>query len=467
MRVVVIGGGVGGLTAAGRLAAFGHRVLLCEARAEVGGLASGVDAGGLSFDGGPYILLDRPGLEWAFERLGIDVAELGLEPMHQLYEVNAPGRQPVRIFLDLERTTHDLELEWPGAGRAYERFVAEMEALRRKLAALLVVSHPTVLELARRGALGAAPFLLRSLGSVLRSTSLPTEIADAIIIWTHIAGQSPDEAPSVMAFVPALIHSVGAYVPKAGMRAIPNLLKQHAEAIGVDIRINTRARRIRIDNRRVVGVETDRGDILPCDAVVSNYNGIGTYEELVEGVPDSVRRRLRAVPLQSPGLCAYVRASGRLPRSYLRFMLGVDRTVTLAVARPGAGQAAGDGDSFPMRLIAPIDHRKASELGSEGQSRVLREMIDQSWWRDGLTDAEVVASRTSRQWGSEMNLYRDSMNPSMNRRLFLGGRMRHRSPWIRGLYLAGASTHPGQWVSFCAISGVLAAEALHRDAKRR
>ena len=36
---------------------------------------------------------------------------------------------------------------------------------------------------------------------------------------------------------------------------------------------------------------------------------------------------------------------------------------------------------------------------------MLREMIDQSWWRDGLTDAEVVASRMSRQWGSEMNLY--------------------------------------------------------------
>ena len=120
-----------------------------------------------------------------------------------------------------------------------------------------------------------------------------------------------------------------------------------------------------------------------------------------------------------------------------------------------------------MRLIAPIDHRTAGELGEQGQSEALRQMVNQSWWKDGLTDVTVVASRTSRQWGTEMNLYRDSMNPSMNRRLFLGGRMRHRSPWIRGLYLAGASTHPGQWVSFCAISGVLAAEALHRDAPRR
>jgi phytoene dehydrogenase-like protein len=43
------------------------------------------------------------------------------------------------------------------------------------------------------------------------------------------------------------------------------------------------------------------------------------------------------------------------------------------------------------------------------------------------------------------------------------GRIAHRSPDAPGLYLAGSSTHPGQWISFCATSGVLAAEALLED----
>jgi phytoene dehydrogenase-like protein len=55
------------------------------------------------------------------------------------------------------------------------------------------------------------------------------------------------------------------------------------------------------------------------------------------------------------------------------------------------------------------------------------------------------------------------MNPVMTARLMRKGRLAHRSPWIRGLYLAGSSTHPGQWVSFCAVSGVLAAEQLHAE----
>ena len=93
-------------------------------------------------------------------------------------------------------------------------------------------------------------------------------------------------------------------------------------------------------------------------------------------------------------------------------------------------------------------------------------MLASQWWREGLQDIEVVASRTVRQWGREMRLYQDSMNPSMTREMMLRGRIAHRSPWFRGLYLAGSSTHPGQWVSFCAISGVLAADCLQKDAVR-
>ena len=217
----------------------------------------------------------------------------------------------------------------------------------------------------------------------------------------------------------------------------------------------------------MIGVEIEPEEVVACDAVISNYHGVGTYDELVEGVPAAVRERVRALPLQSPGLCAYVSARGRASESYLRFRLDETGKPTLAVCPAALAVAPNAVSRFPMRLIAPIDHGAAAQLGEEGQSDELQKMLEQTWWKDGLTDVQTVACRTSRQWGREMHLYRDSMNPVMTRRLFLEGRMHHRSPWIRGLYLAGASTHPGQWVSFCAISGVLAAESLHRDAARR
>src|SRR5206468_3270971 len=108
MKVAVIGGGVGGLAAATRLAMLGHSVHLFEARENVGGLASGFQMDGAWFDGGPYILLDRPGLEWALEKIGIDVSALHLIPAEDFYEVGA-----VRIFLDLQRTADGMGAAGP------------------------------------------------------------------------------------------------------------------------------------------------------------------------------------------------------------------------------------------------------------------------------------------------------------------------------------------------------------------
>ena len=55
------------------------------------------------------------------------------------------------------------------------------------------------------------------------------------------------------------------------------------------------------------------------------------------------------------------------------------------------------------------------------------------------------------------------MNPVMTARLMRAGRLAHRSPFVERLYLAGSATHPGQWVSFCAISGILAADRVLED----
>jgi hypothetical protein len=178
--------------------------------------------------------------------------------------------------------------------------------------------------------------------------------------------------------------------------------------------------------------------------VISNYNAIGTYDELVE-VPGRVRGRLRALPLQSPGLCAYLTASGG-SRTSLLFRREGELQLRVRLGNT-------------VRLLMSFD-RATTE---EEQSAALQGMLDEQWWREGLRDVRLVHSRTVRGWGREMNLYHDSMNPVMTRRLMLRGRIAHRSPWVKGLYLAGASTHPGQWVSFCAISGVLAADLLESD----
>jgi phytoene desaturase len=464
-RVVVLGAGMGGLSAALRLARRGVAVTLLEAQLEPGGLAAGFVDKGLLFDGGPYILLDRPGLEWALRALDIELEEhLKLLKIEDVYQVTSGDGPPLRFHADLEATAAGFEQRWPGSGRAYTDFVGRVARTYEQLRPMLHVSRPGLRTLVREGAWQGAPFLLRSLRSVLAASGLPGPVRDAIAIWTHIAGQDASLAPSPMAFVPALIHGVGAFYPVGGIGAIPRLIASQAAAAGVELRYGVKARAVRCAGDRVTGVETAEGEFLEATAVLSSASAIGTYVELVSATPEPVKERLRALPLQSPGVCAYLAVRGRVEPPYLRFwMPGGDalcRSLVLpAVVDPGVLQ----GEFSPARLIAPMRHEDAERGGEAGQRAYLEQVLAERWWREPFEEVRVLQTRIPAQWGARNHLYRESMNPVMTARFMRQGRIAHKSPHVRGLYLAGSSTHPGQWVSFCAISGVLAADSLYRD----
>lgn len=465
LRVVIIGAGMGGLTAAVRLAQKGLSVRVIEARAKIGGLASGFEKDGFRFDAGPYVLLDRPGLEWAFSALGLVLGEhINLRRVDDVYEVLSSEGVTVRFHGDLKTTAAGFDAQWPGSGKLYEDFVAATGKTHKRLSPLLHVSRPRPSHLLTDLRFTRIPFLLQSLASILARTNLPRPVVEAIAIWTQIAGQRMDEAPSPMAFVPALIHSVGAFYPVDGIGMIPRTLARVATDAGVEFQYNTKVRTIACERGRISGVETNEGEFVAADAIVSNYSGIGTYLEMLEETPARARQNLNRLPLQSPGACAYLAIRGDARQPYLRFKtFSTGELCRLLVMPVVVAPELKKNDWFPARLISPMRYEEAERLGVEGQRDYLNQLIEESWWREGVDDYRVLDTRVPSEWGTQYNLYRDSMNPVMTAGFMRAGRLAHKSPYARGLYLAGSSTHPGQWVSFCAISGILAADDLLED----
>ena len=445
----MIGAGVGGLAAAIALRRRGHDVTILEATDRIGGLAGGFDVDGHSHDGGPYILLDRPGLAWAFEQLGLVLDEhVALIRLDEVYRVRRPDGPTIVIYSNLERTAEAL----PGNARdGYVAFVRKMIAIHEHLAPLQRAPFRGARALVRRGLWREAMFLLRGLDANLKASKLPGAIRDALGIWTHIAGQPLEEAPAPLALVPALIHTHGAFTVRGGIRRIPEALARVAGPLGIDIQLGTQVTRIVRDRRRVLGVETAAGERLDADLVISNAPGIATYTRLLDPPDPALSAELAQLPLQSPGVAAYLHADVA-PHlcPFLQFWL------------PGTGEkcrvlihagAVDDTRRGTVRLVSPMDH------GDPAERAHLERILAEAWWKPGITNAQVVATRTPVEWGARHHLWRDSMNPTMTAAFMRKGRIAHQSPVADNLRLCGAATHPGQWVSFCAISGVLAAAA--------
>jgi phytoene dehydrogenase-like protein len=170
--------------------------------------------------------------------------------------------------------------------------------------------------------------------------------------------------------------------------------------------------------------------------------------------PDPRSAELTALPLQSPGVAAYFVGEVPADAPFLRFRLEEGQWCRVLLC-PGGVDPERAGTA---RLLAPVDHGWAERVGAEGQREHLGSLLAETWWREGMGDVEVVATRIPVEWGRAFHLFRDSMNPTMTAAFMRRGRLPHRSGLADNLFLCGSSTHPGQWVSFCAISGVLAAD---------
>src|SRR5688500_4848193 len=178
-NVVIIGAGMGGLTAALRLARAGCHVRVVEASGGPGGVAAGLEREGFRFDAGPYLLLDRPGLAWAFHSVGLDLAErVPLRRAEDVYQVEAADGSAVHIHADLKKTAAGIEQDWPGGGQRYRAFVESVSRVHKHLRPLLTSPRPSPATLLRTGAWRGLPFLLRPLRTVLDRAHLPPAVAD-------------------------------------------------------------------------------------------------------------------------------------------------------------------------------------------------------------------------------------------------------------------------------------------------
>ena len=489
-EVVVVGAGVGGLSAAITLAARGMRVRVLEATERPGGKIGIATVDGVEVDTGPSVLTLPDTLDRVLRLAGTSLRDqLELLELQPNFRYLYPDGVVLDVFGDPERTLVSvqntlgrraaLELKgflaysariWHAAAPAF--ILGDAPGLRtfpRQLGALVSLRHIDP---------------LRTMWGAICSRVRSPHLRMLLARYATYNGSDPRRAPATLNCIAHVELALGGYGVRGGMYEIVRALVRAAEGVGVELHFGEWVGRIRTAGQRVLGVETENGRFWNADAVIGNADAAHVLSDLL---PSSFRQRqqvLRPEPSMS-GWVGILRARRRngssarvahtvlFPRDYmLEFRDIFDRarppgepTVYLCAQERCHGRR-GWPEHEPVFLMANAPAEPAEGKSDAAVWDELRERVRHRLEDAGLADAgdELVWERTPSGLAAHFPGSRGSIYGAASNTAWAAFRRPpNRVAGVRGLYLASGSAHPGGGVPLCLLSGQAAARALFSD----
>lgn len=522
-HVIVIGGGMGGLSAAVRLAAAGCDITLLEKNPRVGGKLnlwemphprrSGDRP--FRFDTGPSLLTLPFVFEQLFEAAGERMADhlplRRLDPIGRYIWGDGTTFELRSAQADLERELRKLADANDAAG--YLRFAEAGRRIWDLSAELFLFNAPEQLLAAKPDpAAPRDPLYKAKVGWAMLSTPLKIgmfrrfnvmvdrhvrsrKLRELLYQYATYSGASPFRAPATLAVIPHAERHFGGWYPAGGMYRLAEAVAGLATRKGVRIRVDTPVERVLIDSPagkgkrlgRAVGVRTAAGETIHADAVVCNADVVYSYRQLI----DSAYRRkynnrtLDRLEPSGSGLAMLLGVEGTypqlahhtkfMPADYRSDVNAMFRTRTIprdpciyvcATTRTDPTQAPDGCENLFVLASAPaLDGRIDWKTAGPQYRQRLIDSLERKWGLDGLSRRIVVerlispADLQSLYNANAGSIYGISSNNL--RDAFL--RPPNRDADVDRLYFAGGASHPGGGLPLVTLSGKIVSELVLAD----
>ena len=487
---MIVGGGLGGLSAAIHLRLAGFDVSIYEANERVGGRANLIERDGFRFDTGPS-LLNYP---WVFEGLFAAAGRnfhdyvklLSVDP-----SVSFQWEDGTRFTLssDLRKFLEECERLEPGSRPAALAFMRDAEA-KYRIAFEKMVSRNVDNPLKWLGALDATELyrtsIWRSLDSKLKRYFKSRYLREALGSYAMYLGGSPYTLPGMFTILSYGEMAHGLWLPEGGVYGLVSGITKLAVELGIEIHTNCPVRKIVTENGRIKGLQLADETFRAASLVVSNVDVPTTDTELLEAGARVIERlRHKAMKTRmTPGVVTFywgVRGeignlghhtiflpddyraafddlikNRRIPHD-LPFYVSVPSATDRALAPPG---------DTAMFVLVPVP--VLSDLPDVDWDTTVRDVRAQVLKTLARQDIEIMQERilfeevyTPVEWRRRFGLYDGSAFGAAHNLLQLGPlRNKNFSTEIAGLYYTGASTTPGTGMPLVVLGGQQVAERI-------
>ena len=481
---IVIGAGLGGLSAAIVLAARGERVTVLEQLDRPGGKMGEHMAEGFRWDTGPSVLTMRDVYEQLFALAGRRIEDyVELVPL-----------QPVTRYFWREGTVLDATIDRSEmrrqirefSPRDVDRYDAFMDYAARLFATVkepfLYRRKPALRDLLR------LPLRDTLKIDALRTMSRSTEAAfhDPRLrqLFNRFAtynGSSPYNVPATLNSIAHVEMGAGAFYPRGGMVRMAQAYENLARELGVEIRCGATVRRICVEGGRAVGVELagvpESERLLHADAVVCNVDYVHARARFLDAGPSTrlepscsgfvLMLGVRGVHEQLAHHNIFFNANYKreFDDIFERRVPCEDPTLYVCItSRSDPSHAPAGCENWFVLVNAPyLSEAWDWQIHAASYAAHIRSLLER---HAGLDPAAVMYEKVftpadlQRTYGGNRGaIYGFSSNGMAA--AFL--RPDNRDAEIRGLYYAGGSTHPGGGVPLVTLSGRAAAECLLED----
>lgn len=493
-RVIVIGGGLGGLAAALELVRLGTVVTLLERHSTLGGKASERSEGGYRWDEGPSIVV----MPWVYRSLfkasGLDPERyLPLRRLDPAFRVVLSDGRSLDIPADETGLREAFAAIEPADGDGLTRFLAKMDRFAR------LIGHAYCDRMLESWAQVMFSPLMVSAALISPAKSYASEIdehfrspsiRELLYGFPTYSGFDPQKAPASLAIIPWTIIREGVWYPaKGGVAAIPRALEAACRDRGVEIRTGVEVEAIELDaSGRVRGVATSSG-FVEAEAAVSNSDYLHTH------------RMLRGGRGFSSEVEALRSGDAQPSSSFFTIQLACDRSWDrlahhLLVLTEGSGRVyeelfergeypsdppiyvnatcltdEGDapaGGSNPFVVVGAPPIKPGEEPDRDFEARYADGLITrlERAGLPGLGEATVSRKITGPgDWRDRFHAFRGAIYGLGNRHNVLGGSFRplnYRAE-VPGLYFVGGGVQPGAGMPMVVQSGKITAHRLVRD----